>query len=100
MRILPLFRSLFCLGRLMVCNSIVDAQEPDDGFFDNLDPTADGFDDLTCHFLTGGLTDLDDMSTTSELIITGCDSGSGCVAGDPGFYESIAVDSVKIVKDC
>ena len=83
--------------------SIGDAGAHDEMFFDNLDPLPDGFDDLTCHFVTMELTDLDDTSTTADLMIAGCDDPDdidGCQVGDLGFFETTAVDSVNIVKDC
>ena len=63
--------------------------------------TRHGYDDLTCHFVTMEMTELDDISVTAEVTITGCDDPSGgCLLGDPGYYEVTATDSVNIVKDC
>ena len=83
--------------------SIEDVGSFDGTVFDDLG-TMDGFDDLTCHFVTVGL-NLTDASTTAELMITGCDdpsvsgNASLCEAGDPGFFEVTAEDAVNIVKD-
>jgi hypothetical protein len=80
--------------------SIEDVGGPDEAFFDNLDPIPDGYADLTCHFTTIGLTELDDTSTESNLSITGCDAGVDCEATSEGYYVATASDSVNIVKDC
>lgn len=84
--------------------SVADVGSFDDTMFDNIG-VLDGYDDLTCHFLTVNL-DLNDASTEAELQITGCDdpafSGDPilCEPTDPGFFETSATDSVNIVKDC
>jgi hypothetical protein len=81
--------------------STEDVGAPDPAFFDGLDPTPDGYLDLTCHFITVGLTALDDSSSSADLSITGCDTpADGCSSGDPGYYQFTASDAVNIVKDC
>ncbi len=84
--------------------SIGDVGSFDDDGGDNLGAT-DGFDDLTCHFVTFDL-DVVDESPTAELNIVGCDDPTivggteTCEAGDSGFYDIISTDTVNIVKDC
>jgi len=80
--------------------SIEDVGAPDETFFDGLDPNPDGYLDLTCHFVTTELTELDDTSTTCDLTITGCDDGVECSSTSDGYYVATASDSVNIVKDC
>ncbi len=83
--------------------SVADVGAPDPMYFDGLDPNPDGFADLTCHFLTEQLVDLDDTSTTADVMGSGCDYPydiDGCQPGDTGFFEVIGTDSVNIVKDC
>lgn len=83
----------------------------DVGSFDDNEPDnigfPDGVPDLTCHFVTIALSSLDEISTTADLNIVGCDDpdnttgdGNGCDASDAGFYEITATDAVNIVKDC
>ena len=81
--------------------SIKDVGSFDETFFDNLNPTPDGYPDLTCHFVTYDL-GLTDSSAFADLTITGCDDGynSGCTMSSPGYYEVTASDAVNIVKDC
>jgi len=86
--------------------SIKDVGSYDASFPDNLNPTPDGYDDLTCHFVTFNLA-LDDSSTQAAVTITGCDDPTvtgdpgHCDTGDPGYFEVVsATDSVNIVKDC
>jgi hypothetical protein len=81
--------------------SIEDVGSPDPNAFDNLG-APDGYDDLTCHFVTVDL-DLVDNSTTADLTIKVCDDPNdvdGCQEGDPGYEVLTATDSVNIVKDC
>jgi hypothetical protein len=81
--------------------SIEDVGSPDPSAFDNLG-TPDGYDDLTCHFVTTEL-GLGDASTTADLTIKVCDDPNdvdGCMVEDPGYEEFTATDSVNIVKDC
>lgn len=84
--------------------SIADVGSFDDTMFDSVG-FMDGFDDMTCHFLTVNL-NLNDASTEAELQITGCDdpafSGDPaiCEPTDPGYFETSGTDSVNIVKDC
>jgi hypothetical protein len=81
--------------------SIEDAGAWDTAFFDSLDPTPDGFDDLTCHYVTDEITDLDDISAMADIMGAGCnDPSNGCLSGSPGFFEFKGTDSVRIVKDC
>jgi hypothetical protein len=79
--------------------SIEDVGAPDESFFDMLDPSPDGYLDLTCHFLTFEMTSLDDTSPTCDLSITGCDVGFDCSSDSAGYYVATASDSVNIVKD-
>jgi hypothetical protein len=79
--------------------STADVGAPDESYFDGLDPVPDGFDDLTCKFLTYGF-GLDDTATTAQLSITGCDDGVSCTLGDSGYYLATGVDLVNIVRDC
>ena len=71
--------------------STKDIGSVDTAFFDDLDPTADGFDDLVCHFVTIELTTLTDTSTAASLTGNLTDTGATPITGE---------DSVKIVKDC
>lgn len=85
--------------------STEDVGAYDEAFFDNIDPIPDGYDDLTCHFITMDL-GATDSSTEADLIIEACDGGSGsgsdgqCVLGDPGYSSRTATDAVNIVRDC
>jgi hypothetical protein len=78
--------------------SIEDVGGPDDTYFDNWNPTPDGYPDMTCHFLTFDL-NVDDSSTEMDLGLTVCDGGYdyGCGGDDPIISAS---DAVNIVKDC
>jgi hypothetical protein len=80
--------------------SIEDVGSPDPSTFDNLG-APDGYDDLTCHFVTADL-ELAYSFTTADLTIIVCDvpNDDGCQVGDSGYEVFPATDSVNIVKDC
>ncbi len=83
--------------------STEDRGAPNETFPDGIDPTADGHLDLTCHFETFELTDLDDASTEATVSGSACDAPNdfdGCKVGDDGYAAFSATDDVNIVKDC
>ncbi len=86
--------------------SIYDVGSFDENLFDHLNPNPDGFDDLTCHFVTTAL-DLDSFSAAAPLKIVGCDQvredpSHLCESIDAGYFEFTLdeADSVNIVKSC
>lgn len=74
----------------------------DDQQFDSVG-LPDGITDLTCHFVTQELTDLDDESTSATLSGAACDSAVSfptCAPDDASTIEFSGEDSVNIVKTC